>query len=111
MSTSLVVRARCLAPLLLAALGSAQAEDPVLTLQDHRFTPTELVVPADTRVKLLVKNLDDTAAEFESTDLNREKVVNGKKEITVFIGPLSPGKYVFYDEFHKDTATGTIIVK
>ena len=95
----------------LAAPSAMGAEDYVLVLKDHKFAPAELVLPANTKVKIIVKNQDDTAAEFESTDLNREKVVNGQKEITVFVGPLDPGAYVFFDEFHKDTATGKIVVK
>ena len=101
-----------LALVLAACLSSsfAQAEDYVLTLKDHRYSPQELVLPADQKIKLIVKNLDDTAAEFESSDLNREKVVTAQGEITVFLTPLSPGSYTFFDDFHRAT-TGTIIVK
>lgn len=95
----------------MAAPAAIGAEDYVLVLKDHKFDPAELVLPANTKVKIIVKNKDDSAAEFESTDLNREKVVNGQKEIIVFVGPLDPGTYVFFDEFHKDTATGKIVVK
>ena len=37
-----------------------------LTIKDHRFEPLELQVPAGKRFKLVVKNLDPTAEEFES---------------------------------------------
>ncbi len=111
MSHHLGAFATALAGLLLGAGQASAAEEFTLVLKDHQFTPRELVVPADTKIKLLVQNQDPTAAEFESVDLNREKVVSGNKEITVFIGPLAPGTYVFCDEFHKDTATGTIVVK
>jgi hypothetical protein len=69
-----------------------------------------LTIPADTKVKLIVQNLDSAPAEFESYDLNREKVVGPNSEITVFIGPLDPGRYSIFDDFHRDT-TGTIIAK
>ncbi|WP_309352602.1 cupredoxin domain-containing protein [Parvibaculum sp.] len=93
--------------------GFALADDAgyTLTIKDHQFTPTTLEIPADTKVKLTVKNLDPTAEEFESYDLNREKIVAGNGEITVSIGPLKPGTYKFFGDFHQDTANGTIVVK
>ena len=92
--------------LLMAA--SAWADDLVLTLKDHKFTPQQLVIPAGQKVRITVKNMDNTPSEFESYDLNREKVVKGGEEITVLIGPLDPGTYGFFDDFHKDTTSGTI---
>lgn len=88
--------------------GNARADDYVLKLQDHKFVPQQLVIPAGQKVRITVKNLDKTPAEFESVDLNREKVVKGGEDITVLIGPLDPGVYGFFDDFHKDTTTGTI---
>jgi hypothetical protein len=46
-----------------------------LTLKDHRFTPAEVTIPANTRVRFVIKNLDPTAAEFESDDFKAEKVI------------------------------------
>lgn len=82
-----------------------------LTLKDHVFAPSEMKVPAGQRIKLLVENQDASAAEFESDDLHREKVVAGKSTITVFIGPLDKGTYGYFDDFHKDKTTGTIIAE
>jgi hypothetical protein len=90
---------------------TAYADDYVLTMKDHQFVPKELTIPADQKVKIIVKNQDSTPAEFESSDLNREKVVEANGEITVFVGPLSAGKYGFFDDFHRDTTTGTLIAK
>ena len=42
------------------------------------------------KFQLHVKNTDDTADEFESVDLNREKLVAPGQTITVFLGPLRP---------------------
>jgi hypothetical protein len=97
--------------LVLSVLSQAYAEDYVLTLKDHQFSPRELTVPANQKVKIIVKNLDDSAAEFESSDLNREKVVAANGEITVFIGPVDAGSYGYFDDFHRTTTTGTIIAK
>lgn len=89
----------------------AYAEDFVLILKNNQFSPKELTIPAGQKVKIIVKNQDETPAEFESSDLNREKVVGAISEITVFVGPLDAGKYGFFDDFHRETTTGTIIVK
>jgi plastocyanin len=101
-----------LAVLALAAAAPARAEDNfVLSIKDHRFEPTELEVPAGTKITLIVKNLDPTPEEFESIDMRREKVVVGGQEITVYIGPLRPGRYEFFGDFHPDTARGHIVAK
>lgn len=83
----------------------------VIKIKDHKFSPAELIVPANKKLKLRIENLDPTPEEFESYDLNREKVVAGGKKITVFIGPLKPGTYKYFGEFHEDTAQGVIIAK
>lgn len=89
----------------------AQDASFTLTIKDHRFEPTELQVPAGKKIRLLVKNLDPTPEEFESHDLKREKVIPGKSEATIVIGPLKPGTYKFVGEFHESTAKGTLIAK
>ena len=89
---------------------AALADDYVLTLKDHQFTPKDFTLPANQKIKLIVKNEQTTPAEFESADLNREKVVEANGEITVILGPLDPGTYGYFDDFHRET-TGTITVK
>ena len=90
---------------------AAHAEDYVLTLKNNQFSPKVLTVPAGQKIKITVKNQDATPAEFESSDLNREKVVGANSEISVFIGPLDAGSYGYFDDFHRDTTTGTIVAK
>jgi hypothetical protein len=68
-------------------------------------------VPAGVKFQLKVQNTDDTADEFESLDLNREKLVAPGKTITVFLGPLDPGEYKFFGDFHQDTAQGVLVAK
>ncbi|MHB1076992.1 cupredoxin domain-containing protein [Thiobacillus sp.] len=85
--------------------------EAALTIKDHQFTPSELKVPAGKKVKLLVSNLDSTPEEFESHELNREKLVAGHGKATIYIGPLAPGKYPFYGEFHDKTARGVIVAE
>ena len=94
------------------AAESLAADEPyTLTIKDHRFEPAQLEVPAGKKLKLLVKNLDATPEEFESHDLKREKVIAGKGQATINIGPLKPGSYKFFGEFHPKTAQGQIIAK
>lgn len=97
---------------MLAAPAAARAGDAnfTLTIKDRKFDITELQVPAGAKFTLTVKNLDTVASEFESGDLNREKVVVGGGTITVYLGPLAPGRYVFFDDFNP-TARGTIVAK
>ncbi len=90
----------------------ARADDlPTLVFHNHRFEPDRIEVPANVKFQLHVKNTDDTADEFESTDLNREKLVTPGQTITVFLGPLSPGEYKFFGDFHQATAQGVLVAK
>ena len=98
------------------ALGNApshgeDATSYTLTIRQHRFEPTELEIPAGKKIALVVKNLDGTPEEFESIELHREKVVAGGSEITVYVGPLKPGRYEFFGDFNPDTARGHLIAK
>jgi heme/copper-type cytochrome/quinol oxidase subunit 2 len=94
---------------LLAGAAVASAADAVtLTLKDHHFAPSELSVPAGERFRIEVENKDTTPAEFESSDLRVEKIVVPGGKIVVMVGPLKPGTYKFFDDYHPDTATGTM---
>ena len=99
--------------LILATGANVAAEEPTYTLiiKDHRFQPTEIEIPAGQKIALIVKNDDPTPEEFESTELRREKVVTGGEQITVYIGPLKPGRYEFFGDFNPKTARGHIIVR
>ena len=92
-----------------AAVG--QDAEARLVIRDHRFEPAEITVPAGKKVKLVIDNQDATAEEFESYELNREKVVPPKGKVTLFVGPLEPGRYPFFGDFHKETAKGVLIAK
>jgi hypothetical protein len=94
-----------------AGAAVARADDYVLTIKDHRFTPAEIKVPANARVTITVINEDATAEEFDSGALKVEKVVAGKSKGTVRIGPLKPGRYPFIGEYNEATAKGTVIAE
>ena len=94
----------------LPTMGFGETTTYMITIKDHRFEPQELSVPVNEKVRLIITNEDPTEEEFESYDLNREEIVDGKEEITVFIGPLALGEYSFFGEFHQETAQGIIKV-
>lgn len=91
----------------------AKAEVPTFTIEirDHLFYPSQLVIPANTKVKLIVINGDATPEEFESYELNREKIIMGGAKAIIFIGPLVAGEYPFFGEFNPKTAQGIIRVE
>lgn len=95
----------------LPALAFAEDLEYRLIIRDHRFEPVELRVPAAKKVKLVIQNLDTSAEEFDSHELNREKVIPPKSTGIVYIGPLSPGRYPFIGEFHSDTAKGVVVAE
>jgi hypothetical protein len=88
--------------------GSGQIE---VILKNHRFTPSEIHVPAGKRMQLLIKNQDDKAEEFDSTSLKVEKVIAGGGEGVVRLRELDPGRYPFMGEFHSETAQGVVIAE
>jgi heme/copper-type cytochrome/quinol oxidase subunit 2 len=97
----------------LGLTAGALAEDAVreLRIKDHRFEPAELHVPAGVRVQIKISNRDATAEEFESHELNREKLIVGGKDVRVYVGPLRPGSYPFIGELNADSARGVIIAR
>ena len=97
----------------LLAFGAApaRADDYVLTIKDHRFTPAEIKVPANQRVAITVVNEDATPEEFDSKALKVEKVIPGKSKAVVRIGPLKSGRYPFVGEYNEATAKGVVIAE
>lgn len=99
------------AAIICSSTAMAAEAEYALSIQNHRFQPAELVVAAGKKIKLSVENRDSTPEEFESHDLNREKVIAGKSTATIFVGPLAPGRYRFFGEFNEKTAQGVIVAQ
>ena len=93
--------------------GNALAAEPelMLVIKNHQFEPSELKVPAGQRVKLVVHNQDTTPEEFESHSLNREKVIPAGSKVSIYIGPLKPGRYSFYGEYNPASAKGVVVAE
>jgi hypothetical protein len=92
-------------------LARAETLEIELRIKDHLFFPDTLVIPANQKVRIRIFNEDPTPEEFESFELNREKVIAGNSQTVIFIGPLKEGEYFFFGEFFPKTAQGVVIVE
>ena len=106
-SRILAVALLALSPLFAVAADTEIA----ITIKDHKFSPAEVRVPAGQKVKLVIENQDSTPEEFESHELNREKVIAPRSKAVIWIGPLKAGKYPFMGEFNQATAKGVVIAE
>ena len=97
--------------LLTPQLAAAEVPTVDLVIREHKFVPETLEVPAGVKFKLIVKNEDTTAEEFESYELNREKVVAPNSQAIIYVGPLDPGTYPFFGDFNQKTARGHMVAK
>jgi len=97
------------------SLVLALATEANLAAQEATYTSSSKITvstrgnrdPGRSKDALIVKNDDPTPEEFESTELRREKVVPGGQQVTVYIGPLKPGRYEFFGDFNPKTARVT----
>jgi hypothetical protein len=96
--------------LMLCSSVWAKRAEYTLELKDHLFFPAVIKIPPNEKVKLIIYNRDETPEEFDSFDLNREKVIFPNKKAVIFIGPLPEGEYNFFGEFNPNSAKGTIVV-
>jgi|SRR4051794_33806527 plastocyanin len=96
-----------------AALPALAANEPEfnLVLENHKFAPERIEVPAGKKVKFIVENKDATAEEFDSEDLRIEKVIGAHGKGTIWIGPLKAGEYKFMGEYHDKTAQGVVVAR
>jgi hypothetical protein len=93
-----------------ATMARAQEATYSLTIHEDRFEPSTITVPAAAKIQLRITNATKGSAEFESAELNREKIIPAGQTTTVFVGPLSPGSYPFFNDF-KQTTRGRLIAK
>jgi plastocyanin len=91
-----------------AALAADAA--PTLTIRAQAFQPGSITIPAGKRVKIMVDNKDTLPAEFESSDFSVEQVIPGGTALPVYLPPLKPGSYRFFNDFHP-SSIGTLVVR
>ena len=96
-----------------AALVAAADTPPelALTLDQHRFSPEELRVKANTPFVLVITNKDKDDEEFEISSLRIEQIVAGGKTLQLKMPALKKGVYEFVGEFHEKTAKGRIVAE
>ena len=97
----------------LCIIGLALAADDtscILTMYNQKFDPDKLIVPARTRVRIVLRNMDSIPDEFESYDLSREVIVPGHSEVAIYVGPLDPGTYQIFNDFNL-AMQGSIVAK
>lgn len=82
-----------------------------LKIKNHKFDIEKIEVPAGKKFKIKVINEDSTSEEFESNSMIVEKFLGPKRSLTVTLGPLKPGTYEYFGEFHMKTAKGIVIAK
>ena len=92
-------------------IASAETKEFKIIIKDNLFIPSETKIPAGERVRLVIDNQDNTPEEFESRDLNREKIISGNSMGIVYVGPVTAGSYKYFGEFNEATAQGTIIAE
>jgi plastocyanin len=96
-----------------ALAGRAVAADDQtlkLSVEEKGFAPAELEGPAGGRIRLEVTNGTSAAIEFESFELNRERVIQPGQTAAVYLSGLSAGKYEFFDDFHQ-SRRGVLVIK
>jgi hypothetical protein len=100
-----------IAALFLAATPTLADAPIAVTLQNHKFSPSEIHVKANAPAVIALTNKDGTAEEFDSSALKVEKVVAGNSSGNVRLRALAPGRYPFMGEYHSETAQGVVIAQ
>ncbi len=92
--------------------ATAHAAAPTIEIHiaNHVFVPDIVKIPAQQKVRLMIINDDPSPEEFESYELNREKVIAGGSKAIIFVGPLAQGDYPFFGEFNPKSAQGILRV-
>lgn len=95
------------------AMPVLAADLPVvdLTIHDAKFEPDQIKVPAGKKFKLRVTNKGPAIEEFESNDLNRERIVPVGSSVELYVGPLKPGRYKVFGDFHPNTAKAELVAE
>lgn len=106
-----LLAACCLAVALAPAARADDLPSFELRIRDGRFEPATVVVPANTRFRLLIRNEGPGPEEFESDSPKKEKVLAAGASSFLVYQPLKPGRYPFFGEFHPDTARGEIVAR
>ena len=111
MPARMAITAALLTLVLVEPTRAAELPTYAITLDGGRIEPPRVEVPANTRVKLTLRNTGRGAAEFEGRDVRIEKVLAPGAESFVVLPPLKPGTYRFFDEFHPAASDMVLIAR
>jgi len=89
---------------------AADAPPAILIIHNGQFEPEKLILPSRVKMKLTIRNQDAIPLEFESYDLSREVVIPAHNEVSIYIGPLDPGIYKYFNDLNH-AMTGSIEVR
>ena len=67
----------------------------VVKIQGRQFVPQQTELPSGVKLRIVLENQDDIAEEFGSPPLHRTAVLAPGSRVTLSIGPLDPGRYLF----------------
>ncbi len=81
---------------------AADEHSTTLVIDHQKFVPSQLILPAGSKIKIVIRNQDGMPVEFESYDLSREIIVPAHGEVMIFVGPVGPGNYQFFNDFNHD---------
>jgi hypothetical protein len=98
----------CLMMLMRAALADTDVPTFDIEINQHIFEPEVVLVPANTKVKLIIHNHDATPEELKSRSLNLKKIILGHSDVVVYIGPLRAGDYQYAGAFYPRSANGVV---
>lgn len=89
------------------------AEEPVFEIEmnDGVISPARLEVPANTRIKIIVKNTGKMPAELENLELRKEVVVPPGDSAPLIIRRLDAGEYKFFDDFQPGAPPAVLVAK
>ena len=94
------------------SVSSAEGENVLkISIKSKKFVPDEIHIRANQAVTFRIINEDATPVEFESSDLNKEKLVPPGKTIDIPLKGLKPGTYEFFSDFGPKDLRGKIIVE
>jgi hypothetical protein len=82
-----------------------------IEFKDGTIAPMRLEVPAGKPFKIELHNTGKSAAEFESVEMHREKVISPDSSTFVVIRRLDAGEYKFFDDFAPDAPQALIVAK
>ena len=115
-----MVRDRFLAAVVLSLAVAGVASAPAsaeempsfrIEFKDGTIAPMRIEVPAGKPFKIELHNTGKGAAEFESVEMHREKVIAPDSSTFFVVRRLDAGEYKFFDDFHPEAPQALIVAK